>query len=106
MLSSVGTFDGTWEPEFIDKIKKKYFEFESKESEWFDTFKSRQDVINVYGFWYIFDAKTGFKRLILVDKETLLEIFYCIGHRDKINQVGNQQFLQLINRPYSFLCFT
>ncbi|KAM9994422.1 hypothetical protein ACTFIZ_007590 [Dictyostelium cf. discoideum] len=56
MLSRDGTFDSTWEPEFIDKIKKEYVEFEAKESEWFDTFKSRQDVVDVDGLWYLIDA--------------------------------------------------
>ncbi|KAM9993581.1 hypothetical protein ACTFIZ_011547 [Dictyostelium cf. discoideum] len=71
MLSRDGTFDSTWEPEFIEKIKKEYVEFEAKESEWFDTFKSRQDVVDVDGLWYLIDANTGSKRLLLVDKETI-----------------------------------
>ncbi|KAM9954475.1 hypothetical protein ACTFIR_009703 [Dictyostelium discoideum] len=71
MLSRDGTFDSTWEPEFIDKIKKEYVEFETKVSERFDTFKSRQDAANVDGLWYLIDAKTGSKRLLLVDKETI-----------------------------------
>ncbi|EAL60297.1 hypothetical protein DDB_G0294370, partial [Dictyostelium discoideum AX4] len=112
MLSRDGTFDSTWEPEFIDKINKEYVEFETKESEWFDTFKSRQDVVNVDGLWYLIDAKTGSKRLLLVDKETInliLEEAHSTiysGHSSKNKMVDklryNYYFPKFINQIKRF----
>ncbi|KAN0044715.1 hypothetical protein ACTA71_006234 [Dictyostelium dimigraforme] len=71
MLSRDGTFDSTWEPEFVENIKKSYSKIESKDAEWFELFKARQDVVNVDDLWYLIDAHTGSKRLLVMDKDII-----------------------------------
>ncbi|KAN0021499.1 hypothetical protein ACTFIU_010099 [Dictyostelium citrinum] len=71
MLSRDGTFDTTWEPDFVESIKRDYLEYQEKELDWFTTFKKRDDVVEVDGLWYLIDAGTGTKRLLVVGTENI-----------------------------------
>ncbi|KAN0022969.1 hypothetical protein ACTFIU_009052 [Dictyostelium citrinum] len=59
MLSRDGTFNSTWEPEFIESINRVYSKVEGKDAEWFELFKAREDVVNVDKLWYLIDSHTA-----------------------------------------------